>query len=1775
MDPNPDDALPSIERDGRPSTSFPLGSTNTVVATTAATTTNRRTSYRHSQSPQAVRLPASSPLSTPYAKQRPASSSRSLRSPSVASLSVAALGSTPSRPQYRRASSNLNPASPVAALKAAQLPPPTAQALEIQRRKEMKPATVAKDFFARELSSHATAQSPVTVVVHDACYGHRFSRPRTSKAALSTIVERPERILATLLGASAAYIHKSTRSVPLNHPAVTHVHGTKWMAELQIMCDSAESKLAFNGRELTRPVGYGKDESGNALPKLHDGDLYLCNESLAALQGCLGGVFDAVDTVLSPDTPTTRAFVCIRPPGHHCSSNWPSGFCWLNNVHVGIAHGAMAHGLTHAAIIDFDLHHGDGSQAIAWAHSRNAQSAAKNAPLHKKTPIGYYSLHDINSYPCEWGDEDKVRGASLCIENAHGQSIWNVHLEPWASLEQFRELYEKKYKILLDKARCFLRHHHTKLRAEGKPSKAAIFVSAGFDASEHEGVGMQRHAVNVPTEFYAKFTSDIVALAQEEGLGVDGRVISVLEGGYSDRALTSGVLSHLCGLVENPSTEVPVSQTPGLGSSMAASWPLATAEVDHFDPDWWSLDALNAVEAIVADHLPPPPKTGNAKPSSTYSSPTQASTARMTEVARERRSLSAQLEARLSLESEPLPPYPDVYWDVAAYELSRLLIPSDRQTLSCRHDELNGEATRPRPLRERKPKPAPVPAASVRSSSRITSRRTTIMSVNDLPDPSLQQKKSVPVPTTARRRSSADSSIAAAFQQMNLADAGGARSTRSREGTAAPETEAKENPAAPVKKAKPVVSKVAARPHSPKKGPNGAGPSSSPSQQHARSASVLVRNAQTATDKEHRMTLWQGLKLYPKAVGWSVLISMCICMEGFDVCLLGTFYALPQFNEKYGKQLPDGTYQVPAPWQAGLSNGAVVGEIIGLMLNGWISEAIGYRYTVMACLILITGFIAIFFTAQTVIALQVAEILAGIPWGVFQTLTITYASEVCPVALRGYLTTYVNFCWGLGQVIGIGVIKANVHRQDEWAYRIPYALQWMWPLPLFIGVMMAPESPWWLVRKGRLADAKKALLRLTSLDRETDFDADETIAMMVHTTALEEKITTGATYWDCFKGTDLRRTEIVCMVWAIQNLSGNSFSGYSTYFLQQAGLPASTALDFALGQYGINMAGVFGAWFLMSLGIGRRTLYLYGLCGLCTMLLIMGFLGLAPHQSGAMATGSMMLVWALCYQLSVGTVCYSLVAELSTRRLQIKTVVLGRNLYNIVGIVCNVLTPYMLNPGEWDWGNYAGFFWGGICFLCIIYTYFRVPEPRGRSFAELDLLFEQGVSARKFATTKVDVFDQEITETAEVEEYTRKFSITPAHDDIDEKGEVGQHENIKTKQGDFITSPEISQVFGELVGLWFMTEWMAQGRPTAGVRFVELGPGRGTLMSDILRTASQFRTFAAAIDEVWMVEASDALRVKQKDLLCGEAAAFTKHDDGQRVWWEAQSKFGPPSAPSMVIKWVEDIVLLPPATAASNSSKSKSMPFVVAHEFFDALPIHAFESVAWRELMVAPTKRPILLPGVKPKDNQPEFQLVCAKASTPRSLVMPEHPRYRHLKSQPGSRVEISPDSARYVAAIARLIGDGTRKSAGAGLIIDYGPSSTVPINSLRGIRAHQIVSPFSHPGQVDLSADVDFTALADHALEASDDVEVHGPVEQGIWLSQLGIHDRAARLVKTLAASGGESAADKIKDFESGWKRLIDPGPRGMGKAYKVMAIVPEAAGKRRPVGFGGGVVS
>lgn len=342
--------------------------------------------------------------------------------------------------------------------------------------------------------------------------------------------------------------------------------------------------------------------------------------------------------------PARRAFVLTRPPGHHCSGSVPSGFCWVNNAVVAAMHAYQAHGIDRVAIFDIDLHHGNGTQKLVWrinadtrrtdierearlhairstfaAKSRGGSrnkgprksaegSAASAPPLtleqeESKVPprglqVFYGSLHDIESFPCEDGDADLVRDASTCIEGAHGQWIWNTHLDTYSSEDEFISLYERKYSHLFAKARSFL------ARTGATPERTLMLISCGFDACSYEMPGMQRHGKNVPPGFYYRFARDTATLAEELS---EGKCVSLLEGGYGDRALCSASIAHLKGLSEDVAAEA-FKETHGGAQSQiqgrpAAKQSLSAACIDPYGHPWWSSESLKALEKVMAKRL--------------------------------------------------------------------------------------------------------------------------------------------------------------------------------------------------------------------------------------------------------------------------------------------------------------------------------------------------------------------------------------------------------------------------------------------------------------------------------------------------------------------------------------------------------------------------------------------------------------------------------------------------------------------------------------------------------------------------------------------------------------------------------------------------------------------------------------------------------------------------------------------------------------------------------------------------------------------------------------------------------------------------------------------------------------------------------------------------------------------------------------------------------------------------------------------------------------------
>ena len=285
------------------------------------------------------------------------------------------------------------------------------------------------------------------------------------------------------------------------------------------------------------------------------------------------------------------------------------------------------------------------------------------------------------------------------------------------------------------------------------------------------------------------------------------------------------------------------------------------------------------------------------------------------------------------------------------------------------------------------------------------------------------------------------------------------------------------------------------------------------------------------------------------------------------------------------------------------------------------------------------------------------------------------------------------------------------------------------------------------------------------------------------------------------------------------------------------------------------------------------------------------------------------------------------------------------------------------------------------------------------------------------------------------------------------------------RDGDFVTAPEISQMFGELLGAWCVAAWQQMGAPDM-VHLVEIGPGRGTLMADALRASAHAPDFAAA-RRVHLVETSPALRALQQERLAGSGA----------VWRETLDQL--PTGPALIL----------------------------ANELFDALPIRQLirRADAWVERRV----------GLD--ETQTRFRFTADDRPSPAAVLVPAA-----LADAPeGSVVEVSPAAIDLMDRLARrLVTQG-----GAALIIDYGPAQPLAGETLQALRAHRRHDVLDAPGEADLTAHVDFSTLGRTAREAG--AAVHGPLAQGVLLRALGIEARAEALaVKATSAQRDTLAA-------------------------------------------------
>lgn len=301
--------------------------------------------------------------------------------------------------------------------------------------------------------------------------------------------------------------------------------------------------------------------------------------------------------------------------------------------------------------------------------------------------------------------------------------------------------------------------------------------------------------------------------------------------------------------------------------------------------------------------------------------------------------------------------------------------------------------------------------------------------------------------------------------------------------------------------------------------------------------------------------------------------------------------------------------------------------------------------------------------------------------------------------------------------------------------------------------------------------------------------------------------------------------------------------------------------------------------------------------------------------------------------------------------------------------------------------------------------------------------------------------------------------------------------------GDFTTAPEISQIYGELLGLWCIDTWQALGSP-GDFALVELGPGRGTLMADALRALAMVPVCRSAA-RIHLVETSPVLRRAQEKALA----------DQDITWHEALPALDG-----------EPMICL-------------------ANEFLDALPIRQFAMTpdGWRERRI--------------DHDSGAFRFVADGPDQPRGDLSATWMN----SAETGDIVEQSPAVEAVVTEVSRYV----QTHGGAGLFVDYGHTRHGIGETLQAVRQHQPVDPLAAPGECDLTAHVDFLTVANSARAAG--AHVHGPVDQGNFLQQLGIRERAETLLKSADAT-------QSREIETGLTRLIAPAE--MGTLFKVIAV-------------------
>ncbi|CAG7941305.1 unnamed protein product [Penicillium salamii] len=499
-------------------------------------------------------------------------------------------------------------------------------------------------------------------------------------------------------------------------------------------------------------------------------------------------------------------------------------------------------------------------------------------------------------------------------------------------------------------------------------------------------------------------------------------------------------------------------------------------------------------------------------------------------------------------------------------------------------------------------------------------------------------------------------------------------------------------------------------------------------------------NSEPSPPSPDHLPLMQAVRIYPKIVACAFGLALAFLLTGYDTVILGTITAVPYFKHEFGK-LYNGSYIIPASWLSVWSAMGPVGSMVGAVNAGWLQDRIGRRWSLaLSCFVCAVG-IAIAFCADLPDGMDsrrgaflVGRTVQG--WGVGGAMAgaQTYLSETVPTCLRGSAMGLSPTFMLLGELIGAAVIYACEKKTSAASYLIPFGTQWITTVLPFVLVCCLPESPSYLLRRGRYDAAHRALAWLHTDKINVSELLDQMHLSLMH----EESLSRELAYVDCFKGVNRRRTMIVAFSFVVPSFFGVPLLASASYFMQVVGMDSSLSIIvLILGIVLGLIANGVGIW-LMS-RFGRRSLMLSTLAVTTFIWLSMGIAGCWTGNIVIWYTAACMMAVVVVCGLGAWPASYAVSGETSSLRLRAKTQGIGVLCYMLSNVVFNLVLPYIYNTDAGDLKGKTGFVYAGLCLFTFVITWLIVPEMKDRTALEVDSMFEEAVPCAHFKKWRPEV----------------------------------------------------------------------------------------------------------------------------------------------------------------------------------------------------------------------------------------------------------------------------------------------------------------------------------------------------------------------------------------------------------------------------------------------------